>query len=199
MTYAIETRTKPEKANRRFPCPGCGKEFSSAGMAGHARACTASYADRFWAKVDKSAGPDGCWLYMGYRKRHNYGWLWTERGLMTGHRYAWLLTHGSLPADKDILHKCDNGPCCNPAHLWAGTHKENMQDAMRKRRHAHGSRSIHAKLNEDQVREIRAAWRTNGKRGAAGKSNARELGKKYGVEPGTIYLVATGRTWAYVK
>ena len=85
----------------------------------------------FWQKVDLSK-PNGCWPYLGFRKWDGYGWL--QRYIdgkaknLTAHRYAWILTHGQPPAGMHILHKCDNPPCCNPAHLKLGTHDENMAE-----------------------------------------------------------------------
>ncbi len=57
------------------------------------------------------------------------------------HRYSWELANGPIPLtdnphDTCILHRCDNPPCVNPAHLWLGTHKENMQDKGKKGRAA---------------------------------------------------------------
>lgn len=93
---------------------------------------------RFWEKVDASAGPDGCWLYTGFRKWDGYGWLQrghaATRRSLTAHRYAWILTKGSPGAGLQVLHRCDNPPCCNPAHLFLGTHADNMADRSAKGR-----------------------------------------------------------------
>jgi hypothetical protein len=29
-----------------------------------------------------------------------------------------------------VLHHCDNPPCCNPLHLYAGTQRQNIHDAI---------------------------------------------------------------------
>lgn len=96
-----------------------------------------SLAERFWARVDRR-GADECWPWTGarvdgrkpYAKR--YGVL--RRGAtdgcrrVTAHRLAYELLVGPIPAGLHVLHTCDNPPCCNPAHLWIGTHADNMAD-----------------------------------------------------------------------
>ena len=115
---------------------------------------------RFWAKVDKSAGPSGCWLYMGFRKWDGYGWLQRYVGgkprSLTAHRYAWILTHGEPEKGLSIMHECDNPPCCNPAHLRLGTHKDNMADCRRKGRHNSGAlKNVKPVLHPNRVRPRR--------------------------------------------
>lgn len=108
----------------------------------------------FWAKVDKSAGPDGCWPYLGFRKWDGYGWI--QRYIdgkpknMTSHRFAWILTNGIPDDGMHILHRCDNPPCCNPAHLFLGTHQDNMKD-----KQAKGRSKNHKGLWPDRVRPER--------------------------------------------
>jgi len=48
------------------------------------------------------------------------------------HRLAWALHHGSDPdPGLLILHRCNNPRCCNPEHLYQGTHQDNYDDSVR--------------------------------------------------------------------
>jgi hypothetical protein len=49
-------------------------------------------------------------------------------------RIAYTKLKGKIPKGLDICHKCDNPPCFRPAHLFAGTRKDNMQDCVKKDR-----------------------------------------------------------------
>lgn len=51
------------------------------------------------------------------------------------HRAAWELAHGRpVPDGMDVCHSCDVRHCVNPAHLFIGTAKDNIQDSIRKGR-----------------------------------------------------------------
>ena len=163
------------KTGRTFDCAQCGEEFyrpMSQILLGRAKYCSRKcmviaksgsddLAEAFWLKVDKSAGPDGCWLYTGFRKWDGYGWLArkfpgdAKPRYLTAHRYSWMLTHGEPPKGIQVLHRCDNPPCCNPSHLWLGTHQDNHADKSAKGR----VRTRHSKdlLHPDRVRPRKQA------------------------------------------
>jgi hypothetical protein len=87
-------------------------------------------ADRFWPKVDKSAGPDACWPWTGCIQTRGYGQFYVgmegERMVrQPAHRVAWELTHGPIPAGLVIDHKCKNTVCVNPAHLRPVSQEDN--------------------------------------------------------------------------
>lgn len=131
------------------------KKYCSRACQRVAQCGSADPVEAFWLKVDKN-GAGGCWLYTGFRKWDGYGWLarWTpeRRRWLTAHRYAWILTHGEPAKGMHILHKCDNPPCCNPDHLFLGTHQDNMKDKVAK------GRSLgHARLYPERIRPRRAA------------------------------------------
>ena len=83
-------------------------------------------------RVDRSSTPDQCWPWTGPTLRDGYGQFNVGGTSYRAHRVAWELTNGPIPDGLEVLHACDNPPCCNPAHLSVGTHAENVADAKRK-------------------------------------------------------------------
>ena len=76
----------------------------------------------------------GCWEWTGPRNEHGYGLISQSGRRIRAHRAAYEQTHGPIPSGALICHTCDNPPCCNPEHLWAGSMADNMRDAAAKMR-----------------------------------------------------------------
>lgn len=79
-------------------------------------------------------GADECWRYRGDLNNHGYGRLdyrtpSGSRVKIMAHRAVLEMSEGPMPAEVESLHSCDNPPCCNPAHLKPGTHRQNMLEA----------------------------------------------------------------------
>ena len=89
--------------------------------------------DTFWARVDKSAGPDLCWPWTGCKKPGGYGFVMHKRRAVLTHRLALAGGFDALP-DRRVMacHHCDNPICCNPAHLFWGDAKANNDDCRNK-------------------------------------------------------------------
>jgi len=85
---------------------------------------------KFWPRVAIKESAE-CWLYKGCKDSHGYGWLTFRNRQIRASRLAWMI-HNNLevPQGKFVLHKCDNPPCCNPAHLYLGTQKDNVRDML---------------------------------------------------------------------
>jgi hypothetical protein len=149
---------------------------------------------RFQSRVDKR-GPGECWPWTGAVNARGYGVAWDGARTRLAHRVAWFIEHGSWPEDC-LLHKCDNPPCCNPAHAFQGTRADNHLDMCAKRRQPpmppqpKGELHSHAVLTEVNVREIRA-------RAAAGEPR-KLLAAEFLVTASNIDAIVQRRSWRHV-
>lgn len=141
--------------------------------------------DRFWRKVDTTGGPDACWPWLASKQRAGYGHLYYRGRVTRANRVAWMLERGPIPDGIHVLHRCDSPGCVNPAHLFLGTHADNMADRSAKGR---ASRRGNPRLTADQVAAIRHRL-TLGARGI-------DLAAEYGVHPATIKRIKARRAWA---
>lgn len=128
---------------------------------------------RFWAKVDVK-GPDDCWPWTGCVGSDGYGHFRLNGKIVAAHRVA-----ADLGPDEHGLHECDNTLCCNPKHIQAGTHQQNMADCARKGR----SRSPrpgngHLKIPRARHDEIRQLFATG--------LNKSEIARRFNVTPPRI-------------
>ena len=149
---------------------------------------------RFWPKVCKGQADD-CWEWTGCLNRNGYGHMRGHGNPLLAHRASWLIARGPIPGGADVLHSCDNRRCVNPAHLWLGTHQDNMADMVAKGRQAKGEACSRkgeahhaAKLTNAIVTQIRARY-------AAGGVSQRALGAEYGVSQRSIHAVIKGECW----
>ena len=146
-------------------------------------------ADRLWDKVDRSGGPDVCWPYTTITK-DTYGLIYYlkddgSRDFISSHRAAWFVTHGVLP-QAWVLHRCNNKRCCNPAHLYLGTHQDNMLDAKMAGVMPHGNVHHKAKITDDIARAIRELY---------GSMSQRQLAQMFSVSQANISDILHGNIW----
>jgi hypothetical protein len=134
---------------------------------------------RFWRRVDKSAGESACWPWTGGADEDGYGYAKKKGRTIKAHRLAWELHSGYPAGDFEVLHHCDNPPCCNPLHLFLGTNLDNIRDRDAKGRTARGEGAGNCKLKNIEFEEI-VARLSNGEK-------IRDLANEFGVHRNAIY------------
>jgi len=180
-------REKPSKFLIRRTCnTRCGSAAKGGGVADRAA--------RFWARCDTSRGEVACWPWAKCKDTHGYGSLKWNRKNSIASRVAWALTFGEIPDGLHVLHRCDNPPCCNPKHLFLGTHQTNSDDKHAKGREVilRGESNGNARLTVSSVRDIRERY-------ASGAISQADLARMYDVDAGTINSVVRRRNWRFVS
>lgn len=174
---------------------------------------------RFFAKVDKTSSPRGCWEWTAGKNKNGYGKFYALKH-DTAHRVSYIMHVGEIPVGMLVCHHCDNPACVNPNHLFLGTPADNSADMVAKGRSAKGDKSSvrlnmasrprgdahhlrrmpelvkkgtahpRHKLTEAQVLEIRALYK-------AGVGTGK-LESLYGMSGGAIYAIVHRRTWKHL-
>src|SRR4051812_10470406 len=136
---------------------------------------------RFWAKIDASPGhgPEGdCHVWTGYRMPQGNGQIQTKQNgqwkLALVHHVAWWIAHNEWPL-LYVLHRCDNPPCCNPLHLFAGTQADNVADMNAK------GRNGNVRIPAETIRAIAEAVGTQ-----------REIATRFGVGGSSVCRIRQG-------
>jgi len=167
--------------------------------------------EQFWSRVERKHETE-CWPWKLKVNVHGYGQFKFQGGVYKAHRVAYALTCGGIAWSTKqtgargllVLHTCDNRRCCNPRHLFLGTQLDNIVDAARKKRMAHGEGHTNAKLSVEDVAAIKkmaADGQINRRRGRGWfrreyqTLSLRQVGEMYGVSDKTITQLLAGRAW----
>jgi hypothetical protein len=101
-------------------------------------------------------GPDDCWLWIGRSRTGrfridretgervrvtvtwDYGRIRDGLRMRGTHVVAYELANGPVPPGLEVAHSCHTGLCCNPGHLVAQTHLENVRASVERARRRRG-------------------------------------------------------------
>lgn len=134
-----------------------------------------------------------CLEWQGNLDRKGYGRLSSggRRGkLLAAHRIAYEHYVGAIPRGIQVLHRCDNPKCICVAHLFLGTHADNMRDRQVKGRQPFGEKHGRSRLKTSQVEAIIGELKK-------GESQA-DVARSFGVSKMLVSLISRGKRWKHL-
>jgi hypothetical protein len=161
---------------------------------------------RLFASKIETDCPNGCHEWKASLDSRGYGQFRFGSKIMKAHRFSWMLSTGKDPGAFFVCHECDNPKCVNPAHLFLGTHTDNMKDMHAKGRapiqtgawRANNPESVlrgedapNVKIAESVVRAILDSTDT-------GWGCRARLAKVHGITPQHVGRILAGKAWAHV-
>ena len=157
---------------------------------------TENQISNYWNKVAVQ-GPIECWPWTASTRGDGYGAFGignvkdgTKR-MVSSHRLAYYLSHNDQWPENYACHTCNNKLCCNPGHIYDGTHQDNMDDMTSGDRQARGENQGLSKLTEDQVLEIRSRYEP-------WIVTLRTLAAEYGISNQVIHDIIQRRIWKHI-
>lgn len=169
-------------------------------------AVTSSLSDLI-ARLEKATGIDKCWSWPGKTDHKGRGRVSVNGKTMLAHRAVWERVVAPIPEGKMLCHRCDNMGCVNPAHMYVGTHADNMRDMKDRRRYfqardpervrkiaqrlgssntwCKGEANATAKLTREQAATIRVDPRSS-----------RVIAEEFGVHASTVQRIKSGALWS---
>lgn len=127
----------------------------------------------------------GCWLWLGELVgKLQYGRCEVGGRRLLAHRLSWEVFNGPIPEGVLVLHECDTPTCCNPDHLFLGSHQDNIDDRVSKGRSCRGERSPSARITSEQAAQIRCSG-----------DSLRALAAQFGISAKTVFDIKHGLKW----
>jgi|SRR5580700_2370078 hypothetical protein len=128
-----------------------------------------------------------------------YGTCIFRRKRVLAHRLAFYLMVGDWPMPLG-RHTCDTPACINPDHIIEGTDADNVADMIERGRLLRGESHGNSKLNEEQVKQIRAEYkgRSRSPNGQCGRYSMIGIAKHYNISQSEVRMILRYRRWKHI-